>query len=558
MINSRDDGFSFRSRKNSFNFFSEREFDFLIVGGGITGAAVARDAALRGYSVALVEKNDFASGTSSSSSKLVHGGLRYLENMEFSLVFEALKERAHLLNTIPNLVKPMKFLFPVYEGDAHGRTILSMGLWLYDLLSAFRAPGYHKRLSKKQILKTEPHLSQVGLKGGFTYYDASMWDDVIVIETLRSARRAGAETVNYSEALEPIEKNDKVVGFVVSDGEKKVNVLAKSIVSCVGPWTDILGQTISKTWTKRLEPSKGIHLVFDLKKLPVESTVVMSHPEDGRIVFVMPRPDLGAGVVIVGTTDSPVGSDPENAKIDRDEIEYLLALLDRYFLELEIKKSDIISAYVGVRPLFSDQSAEGSLQKVSREHHIEVGPGGVILVMGGKYTTHQKMAKEIVEFSVKNNPDLPRHRSSSEINYRFLNPAMAGRNIAAAKRHAEEKQYQIPESLWNHYGAEALNIYILFDSQLRHGSGTALADPEGFPLIEEQLRFQIRNGMVMHLDDFFFRRTPLYLARKDHGVPWASRLNEVLAEERGFSAEEASRELTRFYSILESKASFLE
>jgi len=196
--------FSFKTRQRAIDRFKSEVFDLLIVGGGITGASVARDAQSRGLNVALIEKGDFASGTSSASSKLIHGGVRYLENFEFKLVFEALSERTHLLKTSPNMVRPLPFYLPVYETDPRGKIILSLGLWLYDLLALFRAPGFHKRFSKKQMLKEMPALKPEGLTGGFMYYDASMWDDVMVVENAHAAYDLGSTLANYVEGISPI------------------------------------------------------------------------------------------------------------------------------------------------------------------------------------------------------------------------------------------------------------------------------------------------------------------------------------------------------------------
>ncbi|HAR41141.1 MAG TPA: glycerol-3-phosphate dehydrogenase/oxidase, partial [Bdellovibrionales bacterium] len=266
--------FSFRTRADALRKFREQTFDLLVIGGGITGAAVARDAAMRGLSVAVVDKQDFAAGTSSRSSKLIHGGLRYLENLEFGLVFEALKERSLLLKTVPNMVRPLPFYFPVHGGDRPGKWMLGTGMWLYDLLAMFRAPGFHKTLSKRDFLQAFPFLRSEGLKGGFRYFDASMWDDVLTVQVLRSAHEAGAVVANYVEAIAPQWKGDRIVGYRLRDlesdpGEGEIDIRAHQIAVCVGPWTDLLGQTLSRNWKKWLAPSRGVHLVFDLKRIPV-------------------------------------------------------------------------------------------------------------------------------------------------------------------------------------------------------------------------------------------------------------------------------------------------
>lgn len=568
--------FSHRTREESLRRFAAEEFDFLVVGGGITGAAVARDLVSRGCTVALVERGDFANGTSSRSSKLIHGGLRYLENFEFGLVFEALAERALLLRTAPHRVRPLPFYFPVYQGDPNGRLALGMGMWLYDLLSLFRAPGFHRSLSRKALLSEIPFLKGEGLKGGFRYFDASMWDDALTVETLRSASKWGAAVANYVEALEPLRDGARVAGFRVVDrlavgshdrlavppsGGATVDLRARQVILCAGPWADEVSRRIDPEWKDWLNPSKGVHLVFDLKRVPVPGAMVMSHPEDGRISFVIPRPDFGPGVVIVGTTDGPTPRDPDRAAVEDADIDYLLSLLRKYFPALGLTRADILSAYVGVRPLMAppagapvefgdildranppgraDQPASVSLQKVSREHHIGDGPGGTVLVAGGKYTTHRRMAAEIVDFALKRGGRKLKGARRFETR-QPVNPAATSGATAAARTALEAAGERVDARLWELYGAEAAEVGKLAASS----SGEAAGDPEGFPALEGQLRFAVRAGMVMRLEDFYLRRVPLFAARADGGLPWADRLARVLAGELGLTgaaAEERAR-----------------
>ncbi len=553
--------FSFRSRAEALRKFENEVFDILVIGGGITGAAAARDAATRGLKVALVEREDFAFGTSSRSSKLIHGGLRYLQNFELGLVFEALAERALLLKTAPHLVKPLPFYLPVYEGDHNGRAILSMGLWLYDMLSLFRAPGSHRHLSRDSLLGEIPFLRKEKLKGGFRYFDASMWDDVLVVQTLRAARASGAEAANYVEALSPVwdEERKRIQGFRVKDrlSGQEINLRASRVIVCAGPWTDEVGQRLSPQWRPWLTPSKGVHLIFDQKRIPVPGAMVMSQPEeknDNRIAFVIPRPDFGAGVVIVGTTDGPVGAPhPQGAEVNPEDVHYLMDLLQRYFPDLKLTTSDILSAYVGVRPLMgSTAGSEGqrdttTLQKVSREHHIASGPGGTVVVAGGKYTTHRKMAEEIVEFALKTWDSAPRHSRSKT--HEPINPAVLSGAVEAMRARASAEGVQIPPELVERYGAEALEI-------VKSAGGNSSEDPTGFPYLASQLRHAIRQEMVVHLEDFYLRRLPLFLSRTDHGLPWAEKLAQVWAEEMGAGETEASAEIDRLRAEIEKRSAW--
>lgn len=559
--------FSFRTRAEALKRFGAEVFDLLIIGGGITGAGTARDAASRGLKVALVEARDFAWGTSSRSSKLIHGGLRYLQNMELGLVFEALSERSHLLKTVPHMVRPLPFFMPVYRGDKPGKFLLNVAMWLYDVLSLGRAPSFHKTFSKKKFLGQIPFIKPEGLKGGFRYFDASMWDDVLAVETLRSAHEAGAAIANYTEAVTPIWEGESIKGFQVRDltsaagsDAPLISLRAKRTVVCAGPWTDQVGLTLSTRWRRWLNPSKGVHLIFDLKRIPVPGAVVMSHPDDGRISFVIPRPDYGAGVVIVGTTDGPTPVEPEKAVIEQGDVIYLMDLLNRYFPTLKLTEADIISAYVGVRPLMGAQSStagsEGTaprataedLQKVSREHYIGPGPGGVILVAGGKYTTHRLMAREIVDVALtKWREDaaqgkaetVPENVGASQTDAP-VNPLATTEAVVESRQVAASKGWDVPEFLWTRYGAEALAIY-----ELHRSRPDPVPEVEGFPFLGAQLRYEIRNGMVLSLVDFYLRRSALYATCKDHGLSCAEALVKVWTEERGLAPEAGTAELER-------------
>ena len=398
-----------------------------------------------------------------------------------------------------------------------------------------------------------------GLKGGFQYFDASMWDDVLAVENAKAAQTGGAAVASYVEAIEPLWEKERISGFRVCDRELGANgkpsesfeIKAHCTVVCAGPWTDQVGLTLSASWPRWLNLSKGVHLVFDLKRIPIPGAMVMSHPTDGRIAFVIPRPDYAAGVVIVGTTDGATDPDPDKAQISKLDVDYLMGLLNRYFPNLKLTSEDILSAYVGVRPLMSGQTlnelgpkkatskTNTVLQKVSREHHIANGPGGTVVIAGGKYTTARKVAEEIVDFALSS------WRKSAAKNEAAKVPVSLGRSntraavsasatqgaVERARAEIEQRGLHLPEELVSRYGADALTVLDI-QSEVKKTAVPAQEDPQGFPLLRAQLRFAIRNEMVMHLEDFYIRRVPLFLSRKDHGLPWAEALAQVWAEER--------------------------
>lgn len=529
--------FSFRTRNENLKRLETEEFDFLVIGGGITGAGVAWDAASRGYKVALVEKDDFSQGTSSRSSKLIHGGLRYLENYEFGLVFEALHERTYLLDNCPHLVRPLPFYMPVYEDSPHSSYLLSAGMWFYDLLSTFRAPALHQKLSKGTTLRTIPGMKKDGLICSFKYYDASMWDDALTIDVLAKAQQMGACVVSRTKAEKPqYNDEDQITSMTVKaeniggSGEKSIKVKFKKLIVCAGVWTDEVGKTLDKKdWQPWLAPSRGTHIVFSLDRFPIPGAVTMQI-DDGRIAFAIPRPDYGAGITIVGTTDGPAPTNPDQVEDDKKDIAedqtYLLSLLAKYFPDLKLTDQDVINHYIGIRPLVRPdrgQSGDGAknLQKVSREHTIDHGPGGSVIVAGGKYTTFRKMAEHIVDFATQGRERIEPQTEET------LFPAALPAAVLRSREVARGKGWDVPEKLFERYGAAALEIYqIHLDS-----CDQTTQSPDGFPMLEAQFRYAVRKQMVTRVEDFIRRRQPLYLCRQDHGAQWYPMLEKALADE---------------------------
>lgn len=529
---SADREFSFRTRSENLARMENEEFDFLVIGGGITGAGVAWDASSRGYKVALVEKEDFAHGTSSRSSKLVHGGLRYLENYEFPLVFEALSERSYLLQSAPHLVRPLPFYMPVYENSPHSAYLLSAGMWFYDLLSLFRAPGLHQRISGGMSGRMIPGIKKDGLKCTFKYFDASMWDDALVLDVLAKAHENGAAIASRTKAVAAhADSTGTITSMTLRDelAKRDFTIRFKKLIVCAGVWTDEVGAILDrKGWQKWLAPSRGLHLVFDWKRFPVPGAVTMQI-DDGRIAFAIPRHDYGQGITIVGTTDGPCALGPDEIENEAPAIAadraYLIHLLSEYFPGLNLTEADVVNHYIGIRPLVNpDRNQTGgakNLQKVSREHTIDHGPGGSVIVAGGKYTTFRKMAEEIVDFATRDG-----ERREPDTDVALFQPALPT-EIQEARELSRARGFPIPEKLFERYGADALEVYLIHLKECAHDT----QDPEGFPLLEAQFRYSIRHQMVLSVEDFIRRRQPLHLCRRDHGAPWFPLLEKALQDE---------------------------
>ncbi|MEQ8764805.1 MAG: glycerol-3-phosphate dehydrogenase/oxidase [Planctomycetota bacterium] len=369
----------------------EGTYDLLVIGGGINGAGLARDAAERGLRVALVERSDFSSGTSSRSSRLVHGGIRYLEQADFRLVHEACRERRLLLDLAPHLVRPLPFLLPIYEGDARGPMWIRLGMWLYDLMAAFRNTKRHQMLSTREVLEREPDLLADGLRAGALYYDAKMDDARLCLLTFRAAAHAGAHLVNFASAREILVENGRASGALVqpAGGGEPVTVRARVVVSTCGPWAGLMPELEPSGEPPRLRPTKGVHLL--VPALTRHSGIVLSARRDGRVYFVIPHGDLS----IVGTTDTDYSGPPDAVDIDAADARYLLEETRRVLPGARLEPSDVVATYAGVRPLL-DQRGVGP-SGVSREHQILETSTGALILVGGKYTTFRAVCAELTE-----------------------------------------------------------------------------------------------------------------------------------------------------------------
>lgn len=525
--------FSKQTRSQSISRFSETEFDLLIVGGGISGAGVARDAASRGMRVALVEAQDFAEGTSSRSSKLIHGGIRYLENLEFSLVFEALTERKHLFEMAPHLVHPLRFQLPIYKDSRVGMFKMGLGMWLYDALSAFEAPQMHERLNKAESLERAPLLNSKDLCGSYVYSDAYMDDDRLVIETLRSAARMGATVANYVSAQSAEFVDGKIKSLNCKDEltNVKFQIRARHIVSTVGPWTDIFGHKIIPHWRRRLRPSKGVHLCFSRDRLKLEQAVVMVSDDQKRIVFAIPRHEM----VIVGTTDTDFPSNPESVSTNKEDVRYLLHVAENYFPGAKLKEDDILSSYSGVRPLVDDGSESES--KTSREHTIFTDPSGVTFVAGGKYTTYRKISEQTVHEVLLHFPKEQQAQFLRNNTLSPLNPLATVDKLSRSKHKVDRWSHEFGldvdtvHTLVERHGEEALKLLESHSHRVRQSE---------HPLWQIEALHAIQSTMCLTLKDFYLRRSPLFLANKDHGLKYLSSIAEIFRAELGINATDDS------------------
>ncbi|RAP28957.1 glycerol-3-phosphate dehydrogenase [Candidatus Marinamargulisbacteria bacterium SCGC AG-414-C22] len=366
----------------------QTQFDLAIIGGGINGAAIARDASLRGLSVFLCDKNTFGSGTSSKSSKLAHGGLRYLEQFELGLVKESLLERNLLLELAADYVKPLSFVLPIYQSSKRPRWFVYLGMQLYKWLSSSSYGSDFKSLSKQDICNLTPLLDSTHLKGGFLYYDAQMLDYELVLANILAAQEQGAVLCSNTGVTDFVYSHKKISGIKVVHQDKTYSIHANCILNATGPWLDVVQQLATKKQrSSLLSPTKGVHII--VKDIGLSYALTLEHPSDGRVFFIIPW----KGKTLVGTTDTVFTGNPDKLCITPEDCDYLLTGLNEYLSE-SLVSTDILDSFVGLRPLaFSSKSASAK----SRDFSLLIAESGLVSIFGGKYTTYRLMAEKTVD-----------------------------------------------------------------------------------------------------------------------------------------------------------------
>ena len=465
-------------RAQRLSELSDRRFDLLVVGGGITGAGIARDAARRGLAVALVEREDFAAGTSSRSSRLIHGGVRYLEHGYLHLVFEASRERQRLLALAPHLVRPMQFTWPVYTGARVPRWQLAAALTLYDALALFRNVGRHHALGRDGVLAAEPALSPDGLRGGASYWDASTDDARLTLANVIDAAHVSATVVNHAEvvALTRGSTSGPVDGALVRDllGGAEIRVQARVVLNATGPWTDALLRMEGTPTGPAVRGTKGVHIAVPAARVGNRSAVTMLSPDDGRVMFALP-----AGKhTIIGTTDTATQEHPHEVRAAHADVRYLLAACDRFFPAARLTEDDVVSAWAGIRPLVASTN-RGDPSSASREHAITTTAAQVVSITGGKLTTYRAMAEQCVDLVV--------HR------------------VGRAVRKCDTARAPLPGER-----AAAAPGDVRLDSAL--------------PWREQDVDHAVRHEFAETVSDVLIRRTTLAFDRKDNGRAVAPRV----------------------------------
>lgn len=496
--------FSNLDRSRTIEKLSKEKYDLVVIGGGITGAGIALDASSRGLKVALVEKGDFASGTSSKSTKLIHGGLRYLKQFDFWLVKEVGSERAIVHKLAPHLVIPEKMLLPLIENGSYGKWLTSIGLKVYDILAEVTGDDKRKMLEKKEALKLEPLLPKKILKGAGYYAEYRTDDARLTIENIKTSLLFGARAINYTSVDDFIYKDERVVGVKVTDtvANKTFEIKSKYVISAAGPWVDELRSKNNSKKGKQLHLTKGVHLVFPWEKLPVKQSVYFDIP-DGRMMFAIPR----GKITYVGTTDTNYNKDKDNVRTDLADAIYLISAVNNMFPKINLEMEDIISSWAGLRPLIHEEGKSAS--ELSRKDEIFTSDTGLISIAGGKLTGYRKMAERVVNRIAKKLEE----EHDTELKECFTDKIALCGNVDFKKfKHVQkyikqvferiEKEGFVEHDAWflvTNYGKQTEKILEYFKEQNETDNYVRMAKAE--------LRFGIEYEMIQNPMDFFIRRT---------------------------------------------------
>src|SRR5262245_18554422 len=533
-------------REAALDALEHERFDLLIIGGGINGAGIARDAALRGLKVAVVEQSDFASGTSSRSSKLIHGGLRYLEHGEIRLVLEATRERERLRRLAPHLVRPMQFVYPIYADGPVSRWKLAAGLWAYDILAGIRSVHLHRMLGPDATHGAEPQLRTDGLRGAGEYWDCWTDDARLVLETLLSARDEGAVALSYARAIGFVKENGHLVGVRVADrlGDREVAVRGRAVVNAAGPWVDAV-IAMDGPAPPHLRPTKGVHVVVPRARIGHEAALALHTVQDGRVMFVIPWGECS----LVGTTDTdhPGGAEVPPT-VEAEDVAYLLESVNHYFPSAGLTSADVVIAFAGLRPLVASATgADASPSDVSREEEIFTSKSGLITIAGGKLTTYRLIAAEVVDRvagrlirTVAGRPigrsrtaDLPRPGGATP-------PETVAAAAAANDGHGVARD--VIDHLASRYGGRLGAVLGVVAQDRSLGAPVLPTQPDP----RAEVVAAVEGELAVTLEDVLRRRTQLALFDPAGGAAAADEVASLMAAQLGWTPDDA-REAARAY-----------
>lgn len=525
--------FSTMQRESYSQKMKETELDLLVIGGGITGTGIALDATIRGLSTGLVEMQDFAAGTSSRSTKLVHGGLRYLKQFEFKIVAEVGKERAIVYENAPHVTSPEWMLLPIIRGGTFGKASTSLGLKVYDFLAGVKRGERRKMLSKKETMEREPLLGEEKLKGGGIYVEYKTDDARLTLEVLKEAVFRGTQALNYTKAESLIYENGKVVGAKVKDlisGEVYA-IHAKKVVNAAGPWVDELREKDHSKKGKYLHLTKGVHIVIDQNRFPLKQAVYFDTEEDGRMMFAIPRD----GKTYVGTTDTHYLEDVASPHMTEKDMDYIIDATNYMFPSVKLNREDVESSWSGLRPLIHEEGKSAS--EISRKDEIFESDSGLLSIAGGKLTGYRKMAERIV--------DIVGLELGNKVKCTTEKVILSGGDVGGSSnldtfiREWTQKGMKLglteveAKRLSNLYGSNVKRVYEIIETQGNESTHYNLPVD-----VFASLVYGIEEEMVVSPIDFLNRRTSALFFDIDYVRQWKTGVIKYMADRFHWSKEQ--------------------
>jgi glycerol-3-phosphate dehydrogenase len=532
-----------QQRAEDLSRLAKEHFDVLVIGGGINGVGVALDAVTRGLTVALVEGNDFASGTSSRSSKLIHGGLRYLEQYDFKLVREALHERELLVSSLaPHLVKPVAFLYPLHE-KVKERTYVGAGLALYDALRGFKRalPG-HKHLSQKTISEIAPSLRTDVVTGAIRYFDAQVDDARHTMMIARTAKRHGAAIITHAKVDSLIKKGKRVTGAVVADldSKKKINVKASTVIMCAGVWSDQLHKSFGIEPGYEVKMSKGVHITLPGNAIKADEGIIIKTAVS--VLFIIPWKDQW----MIGTTDTEYLGDPNEPLADRSDVQYIIEQANRV-LSPRISTEQVIGVFAGLRPLVANKK-DVDTTKLSREHTVDRPVPGFVSLAGGKYTTYRVMAKDAVDMATNDITKLTNESVTSKLPIIGADGywALTQQVDALAARYNLKSETIV--HLLNRYGSDISDLLELISEDRK------LATPvsRDLPYLKAEIVYSVISEGAQTVADVMERRTRIWFEAPNFGLDLTQSIADLIAPHLKWKAPQKKASIAEYVKLVES------
>ncbi|GCC50012.1 glycerol-3-phosphate dehydrogenase/oxidase [Chryseotalea sanaruensis] len=538
--------FSLHQRNSILKQAQSENFDLLIIGGGITGVGIALDAASRGLKTVLVEKNDFAYGTSSRSTKLIHGGLRYLKQFEFALVKEVGSERAVVHRLAPHLVLPEKMLLPLREGRGFGSLLTSFGLWLYDWLAGVKQADRRRMLTRKQTLRAEPLLKKDGVKGGGLYAEYRTDDARLTIEIAKTAHQHGAILLTYAQVENFIYTDGRVEGVQVNDlhTNATLSIKAKVVVNATGPWVDTLRTLDGSKQGKTLHLTKGVHIVVAYQRFPIKQAVYFD-VADGRMIFAIPR----GRTTYIGTTDTDYNADIDAVGVTKADVDYLLNAVNESFPNVMLSERDVESSWAGLRPLIHEEGKSAS--ELSRKDEIFEAASGLLSIAGGKLTGYRKMAERVVDLLQKKyfadrklKPCQTEQLKLTGADFKSM------RKLRLYLRTMRKDFQQI--NLSPYYADYCVHLYGKQSDEILKNTKHIINQGKNSEqsLLQAELDFTIQHELVISASDFFVRRTGMLFFDMDRVLQYKDWVLTYLKDQFNWNTEEFEQETASLNKLI--------